>query len=178
MNKKKKIIIISVLILIAVVLAIVISIKILEKSKKENPSEIENTFITLMDNDYLIYYFYYGDVETSDEYREIDGIRYYKVTDEKVNAIDNIIDLNLNTYFILKQWEETNNYLKTNGEYYVEKAEKICKKIYEYNMNDIKYEEVDKSYLFEFDNASVFLNLNDDNKWTLNTSMQYCVEWE
>ena len=179
MKKKEIIILISILVLtiIAIILTTVIFIT---KNNDKTNKNLDNTFVTLFNNNYKYYYYMFGDIEVGDGYIVIDDTTYYSVIDENVLKIDEFNNV-LNKTFVkdmignLLNKEDYNEYIEIDSNLYVKKSENVCKNIKEFNFDNLNYLYNDEKIEVKFDSTSTYI-YNEDGDWKLGTNIYFCLD--
>lgn len=182
--EKRKLIMEIILILLLIVIVIAISILIINKNdnKDNNKDNLKNVAKKLLENNYLYYYYTYGDIDISEENIEIDNIVYYKVKDKDIKSLkeyNNLIEKNFvnNIQVNLLEEKEKNNYIEIDGILYVNKIENPCKNIVKYDLNNITLEGNDSKKNIIFDETRSQMYYEDGN-WKLGGNNYYCIETE
>lgn len=150
--KNKKLIILLIVIVIAIGVTFG-AILIFKKNNKDDKieSDFQSRAVTIVHNNYLLSYLFYGDILIDDSYIIDTNEKYYRVNDkilENITSISDIINLIedtltpyiQSTYINYLHTGETNNYLEENGSLYVKVKKDAYKNIQKYNDGDISYD--------------------------------------
>ena len=174
---------IVVMVLVLIVVAVLLAMLILKSSKsseEENETNIKESILKLFENNYLYYYYMYGDIEVDSTYIVQDDVEYYLVIDEQINSLESISNLVKETFISeshvnLMNKENTNEYITLNDQIYVHKTSDACQNIVEFNFNNLRYSiDNDKmTIIFYMNGAYAYL---DDGTWKLGNDIYYCLD--